>query len=313
VAAGRVSSPGRSRAHLRRFAALRPILDRLYADFNRAGHVPDPVEFLRRYDRPCDREVVAFLAAGLAFGRVASINQSIQRVLSQLGPRPAQMISSFDRHRDGWRFDGFVHRWVRGQDIAGVIDVLSHAVRAAGSVEAWFVQGWDPTSSDVGDALESFSRRALAHLERAAGPAGADRSGAAYFFPRPSGGSACKRLNLFLRWMVRRDALDPGGWTRVRPGQLIVPLDTHVVRVGQCLGLTSRAAPGWAMAREITDALRLIDADDPVKYDFAICHLGMLDLCAHQRPSGALECPLSGVCRPARRRRRASRGPSAPP
>jgi uncharacterized protein (TIGR02757 family) len=159
-------------------------------------------------------------------------------------------------------------------------------------------------------ALESFGRRAH-DLLGDAGARGVRRAAGGFFFPRPSAGSACKRLNLFLRWMVRSDALDPGGWTRVRPAQLIVPLDTHVVRVGRCLRLTSRATPGWAMAREITGSLRAVDPDDPVKYDFAICHLGMLDLCSHERQRRERVCPLSEVCRPAWRRRPASPGPSA--
>jgi len=99
--------------------------------------------------------------------------------------------------------------------------------------------------------------------------------GVRYFFPRPSKGSGCKRLNLFLRWMVRRDALDLGVWRRVSPSKLVVPLDTHVIRVGRCLRLTSYASPGWRMARDITASLRRLDPDDPVKYDYALCHLGM--------------------------------------
>ena len=100
-------------------------------------------------------------------------------------------------------------------------------------------------------------------------------AGVRHFFPRPSAGSACKRLNLFLRWMVRADAHDLGVWTRVPSAKLIVPLDTHVIRVGRGLRLTRYASPGWPMAREITASLRRLDPDDPVKYDFALCHLSM--------------------------------------
>src|SRR5207302_8291942 len=105
------------------------------------------------------------------------------------------------------------------------------------------------------------------------------RPGVCYFLPRPSAGSACKRLNLFLRWMVRRDALDLGVWRHVSPSKLIVPLDTHVIRVGRCLRLTTYTSPGWRMAHDITASLRRIDSDDPVKYDYALCHLGMMNAC----------------------------------
>jgi uncharacterized protein (TIGR02757 family) len=133
-----------------------------------------------------------------------------------------------------------------------------------------------------------------------------------FFFPRPSTGSGCKRQNLFLRWMVRRDQIDPGGWRRVTPAQLIVPLDTHVVRVGRCLRLTTYQSPGWRMASDITRTLRQLDPIDPVKYDFSICHLGMMNACGFNRAQRDAVCPLRGWCRPGGRRPRSSRPPSAP-
>jgi uncharacterized protein (TIGR02757 family) len=98
--------------------------------------------------------------------------------------------------------------------------------------------------------------------------------------------------------MVRRDALDFGVWRRVSPAKLIVPLDTHVIRVGRCLRLTTYTSPGWRMARDITASLRHLDADDPVKYDFSICHLGMMNACGFSRPQADAQCPLRGTCKP---------------
>jgi uncharacterized protein (TIGR02757 family) len=121
-----------------------------------------------------------------------------------------------------------------------------------------------------------------------------------YFFTRPSTGSACKRLNLFLRWMSRTDGVDAGGWTLVPRRQLVVPLDTHTIRVGRCLRLTRRASPGWKMAAEITAALRVLDPDDPVRYDFALCHLSMMGACGWHTRRGNARCPLRDHCRPAR-------------
>src|SRR5207249_4061200 len=181
-------------------------------------------------------------------------------------------------------------------------------------------------ADDVELALDRFSSRALAldlrtaygrtapGSTRSARPerVGPRRLGVCYFFPRPSAGSGCKRLNLFLRWMVRRDALDLGVWSRVAPSKLVVPLDTHVIRVGRCLGLTRYASPGWAMALDITAALRRFDLDDPVKYDFALCHLGMMSACGFSRAQADVQCPLRGVCRPRAHRRTRSRRPSAP-
>jgi uncharacterized protein (TIGR02757 family) len=126
--------------------------------------------------------------------------------------------------------------------------------------------------------------------------------GVRYFFPSASGGSGCKRLNLYLRWMVRRDAIDLGVWSRLPASVLVVPLDTHVIRVGRCLGLTRYRSPGWKMAADITASLRLLDPDDPVKYDFSLCHLGMMNACGFGTRRGDAQCPLRGLCWPLDRR-----------
>ena len=147
-------------------------------------------------------------------------------------------------------------------------------------------------------ALESFSTRALTlDLTEAYGSTPA-KPGVAYFFSRPGSGGACKRLNLFLRWMVRIDRVDLGIWSRVKPAQLIVPLDTHVIRVGRCLRLTRLTSPGWRMAADITRSLRALDPRDPVRYDFALCHLGMMNACGFESKQGDSQCQLKGVCRP---------------
>jgi uncharacterized protein (TIGR02757 family) len=220
-------------------------------------------------------------------------------------------VRRFDPARERGAFAGLVHRWTGEADIVALLWILRQMIDRSGSIEAFFVEGDDPSAPDVEAALEGFSSRALAlDLRRAYGPV-PPRPGVCYSFPRPSGGSACKRLNLFLRWMVRRDALDLGVWSRVSAARLIVPLDTHVIRVGRCLRLTRRASPGWAMAREITASLRILDPSDPVRYDYAMCHLGMMNACGFNAPRRDAQCPLRGVCRPGGRRRRPSRPPSA--
>ncbi len=153
-------------------------------------------------------------------------------------------------------------------------------------------------------ALDRFSTRALALDVRRAYGRAPRRPGVCYFFPRPSAGSACKRLNLYLRWMVRRDEVDLGAWTSVSPSQLIVPLDTHVIRLGRCLRLTRYTSPGWRMAADITGALRRLDPADPVRFDFALCHVGMMGACGFARPQGSTHCPLKGHCHPRPRRAR---------
>ena len=290
---------------------LKTTLDQLYADFNYPDSATDPIQIVRRFSRDDDREVVAFVAASLAFGRVTSVLQSIGRVLAVVGAQPANYVRRFDPRRDAAAFTGIVHRWTREADIVALLWLMRQMIDRAGSLEGFFLSGYDASAGDVEGALDDFSKRAMTlDLKAVYGRVG-KRPGVCYFFPRPSAGSGCKRLNLFLRWMVRRDALDLGVWRRVSPAKLIVPLDTHVIRLGRCLRLTDYTSPGWRMARDITASLRRLDPGDPVKYDFALCHLGMMNACGFSRAQADSQCPLRGLCAPRARRPKRSRRPSA--
>ena len=282
-----------------RRALLKPSLDRLYDSFNMPDSATDPIQIVRRFPGPDDQEVVGFIAAGLAFGRVSSVLQSIERVVAVMGDHPAAFVRRFEPARDREPLRDFVHRWIRGADIVALLWLLRQMLERSGTLEGFFLEG-DPGGEDVAAALDSFSSRALAFDLRPAYGRVPARPGVGYFFPQPSAGSACKRLNLFVRWMVRRDALDLGLWTRVAPARLIVPLDTHIIRVGRCLRLTRYASPGWKMALDITRSLRLLDPADPVKYDFSVCHLGMMNACGYGTGRGNGQCPLKAVCRPKR-------------
>ena len=308
--------------------ALRPLpsrsrhaLDRLYRQFDRRADIADPIHRVRRYSDPGDLEVVGYCAAALAFGRVASVLRSVDTLLGAMGQAPARFVRNFDPARDGEAVGAITHRWARGTDLVALLWILRRMIEKHGSIESCFLAGHDPAAPDVADAIERFSERALAtdglddlyrarNRDRLRDDVAVARHGVGYFFPRPSKGSACKRFNLYLRWMVRRDRLDVGVWHGVRPAQLLMPLDVHVIRVGQCLGLTRYRSPGLPMAREITASLRRLDPDDPVKYDFALCHIGMLDQCGFSEPRGNADCPLNDWCRPWRRRPRRSRPPS---
>jgi uncharacterized protein (TIGR02757 family) len=194
-----------------------------------------------------------------------------------------------------------VHRWTRGRDLVALLWILRQMIERSGSIEGFFLEGYTGSDPDLGAALDSFSRRALAlDLRAAYGARLPARPGVCYFFPRASAGSACKRLNLFLRWMIRHDEVDLGVWRSIPRGKLIVPLDTHVIRLGRCLRLTRYVSPGWRMAADITQSLREIDAADPVRFDFSLCHVGMMNACGYGRRQGDTQCPLKGICRPRR-------------
>jgi uncharacterized protein (TIGR02757 family) len=290
---------------------LKPALDRMYTGFNAPNSASDPIQIVRRFTHRDDQEVVGFCAGALAFGRVSSVLQSIERVVAVMGESPGAYVRRFDPVVEGPKFAPIVHRWIGGRDLVALLWILRQMLEESGSLENFFLEGHPPDAADVGPALDEFSRRALAFDLSPAYGRLPKRPGVCYFFPRPSSGSACKRLNLFLRWMVRKDALDLGTWTRVPAGLLVVPLDTHIVRLGQCLRLTRYSSPGWRMAADITRALRAIDPVDPVKYDFSLCHLGMMGACGFKTVRRDTQCPLRGVCRPRGGTRPASRRPSS--
>jgi len=270
--------------------ALLDALEQLCQRYDRRFLETDPIGIVRRFDDPEDREIVGLIAAGLAYGRVASIRGSLVSLLARLGARPSRFVASFDPARDASRFDGFVHRFTRGRDIALLLHLVRQAKDHAGSLESYFVDGdADPNSPTVGPALDDFGRRLFA-LD--AGPFAREgvvprRDGARWLLPVPGGGSACKRSCLFLRWMVRPDdGVDCGVWTRISPSRLVLPLDTHLLRVVRALGWTRRKSAGWPMALEATERLRALDPADPVRFDFALSRLGILGLL--ETPGGRL-------------------------
>lgn len=294
--------PGRGSNHelLRRSQelSLSARLDALYADYNREGSATDPVHLVRPYPDAADREIAGFCAAALAFGRVGSVINSITTLFRIIGPSPAAYVRRFDPADAHPELRGMVHRWTRGVDLVALLWILRQMLDQRGSVEAFFAQGYSPDHDDVGPALDSFSTRALALDLRKAYGRVPKRAGVCYFFPRPSAGSACKRLNLFLRWMVRRDEIDLGVWTGIPAAKLVVPLDTHILRLGKCLRLTTYNTAGWKMAADITSSLRALDPFDPVRFDFSLCHVGMMNACGFGRAQGDAQCPLRGLCRP---------------
>jgi uncharacterized protein (TIGR02757 family) len=262
---------------------------------------------VRRYTRPEDQEIIGFCAAGLAFGRVQSVLNTVNTLAAVLGPAPAAYVRSFDPRAAHPELRAMVHRWIRGADIVALLWILRQMLDQSGSIERFFAVGDDPGAVDISGAVDSFSQRALALDRRSAyGRRLPSRAGVCFFFTRPSAGTACKRKNLFLRWMVRRDEVDLGAWTSIHRSRLIVPLDTHVIRLGRCLRLTKYTSPGWKMAADITASLRAIDPDDPVRFDFSLCHVGMMNACGFGRRQGDAQCPLKGFCRPRSSRRSSS-------
>jgi uncharacterized protein (TIGR02757 family) len=261
-----------------RATELKRRLDLLYRRYDHRFVDPDPLQFVRAERRAEDREVVGLLASALAYGNVRQIKRGIEAVRELLGPRPARAVDRLDPHEAARGLGGFRHRFNDGRDVACLLYFLRQMRRSHGSVERFFAAGHPAGAEDVGPALDSAGARTLALDHGGLYGDGPLPSGAGvrFFFPRPAAGSACKRLNLYLRWMVRRDRVDVGGWTSIPPRALVIPLDAHILRISRRVRLTRLRSPGWAMARDITARLRRLDPEDPVKYDFALHRLGLL-------------------------------------
>jgi uncharacterized protein (TIGR02757 family) len=263
----------------------------------------DPVQHVRRYDDSRDREVAGLITSALSYGNVKNILDSVDRALSLLGPHPAEAVAAFDPRRDRKRLRGFYHRFNTGRDLGVFFWMIRRVLEDFGSIENAFLSGLSALTVDVPDtgaAINNFSSLMLGFGHERFYPRGelARRTAVRFFLPTPLDGSACKRMNLFLRWMVRPDdGVDCGVWTRLKPKSLVIPLDTHIARISTYIGLTDRKSHGWATALDITDQLRSLDADDPLRYDFALCHLGIAGDCPRKRnPLKCARCPILPVC-----------------
>jgi len=246
----------------------------LYARYNRREFVhPDPLEFLYDYKDARDREVVALIASSLAYGRVRQILKSVSTVLSKMTPSPSAFLKNSTSAQIHKTFKNFKHRFTTDEDISCLLIGMKSAIEEHGSLEKCFLAGLKTEHENVISALSSFAKELTPHPHPL--PQGEREKGT--LIPTPEKKSACKRLNLFLRWMVRKDEVDPGGWNKVPRSKLIVPLDTHMHRIARELGLTTRKQANLKTALEITEAFREVEPDDPVKYDFVLTRFGIRD------------------------------------
>ncbi|HZI94932.1 MAG TPA: TIGR02757 family protein [Patescibacteria group bacterium] len=282
---------------------LKNRLDLLYGRYGASFLESDPICFPRLYRAAADQEIVAFLATAIAYGRVPQIQASMRRLAVVMGPHPARFVAAFDPAAGRRLLRGFVHRFNDDRDIGLLFFYLRQMLEQSGSIEGFFMQGYSASDDDIGPALGSFVRRALRldctpYYRSGRLPASA---GVRFFLSCPQDGSTCKRLNLFLRWMVRPDdGVDLGLWRGVSTSQLVIPLDTHVSRIASFIGLTRRRTVNWKMALEVTGRLKRLAPDDPVKYDFALSRLGIVEGCPrHARSTPCELCSLTALEVPA--------------
>jgi len=248
------------------FKFKRKNLDYIYSKYNKRALVnPDPLVFLYDYPDPREREIVGLIASSLAYGRVKQILKDVSFLLDTMKPSLMNFKNSGSNIFFLKTFGPFKHRFTTGDDIAALLSGIKNVLEKYGSLENCFAAGYKNSGSNIIAGLEFFVTELSSCFENSR----------TYLLPAPSKGSACKRLNLYLRWMIRQDDVDPGGWTSVPASALFIPLDTHMYQICSAAGMTERKTADFKTVIEISENFRKINPEDPVKYDFALTRFGI--------------------------------------
>lgn len=278
---------------------LKETLDQLYETRSKLHLANDPLSFCHRFHAPEDQEIAGLIASSFAYGNVKIILRNLEFIFSRIGSSPRSFVRSFDPAQGTELFAGFKHRFNDARDLCALLYAIRLILESAGSIENFFCGGHGPQKDDLSDALATFTSSILAFDYSAvfgtANPP--ENSYYRFLFPSPASGSACKRLCMYLRWMIRpADGIDLGAWKNIPPSKLVIPVDAHIQRICGLLGLTARKQADWKMACEITAALRKLSPEDPVKYDFSICHLGISEGCSGSGSDTCAGCALYLHC-----------------
>jgi uncharacterized protein (TIGR02757 family) len=308
---------------------LREFLDRLTRQYHRTEFLwSDPLEFVHRYKDPWDQEAVALFASVLAYGNVRQIRKSVDDLLgrmSRLAGSPAGFVRLAEEKSEscGPALKGFAHRFNVGTDLLLLSALLGRSWKEHGSLGSHFLTHLEPGAADISSGLDGLIGDWKKSIQDDPELSALFKKSPSfsYLLTAPQDGSCCKRWCMFLRWMGRKDDLDPGLWGKgsplektfpksryLKPSQLVLPLDTHTGRISQYLGLTKRKSLNWLAALEVTASLKECDPDDPSRYDFALARLGILDLCRHRYVEEVCSgCDLVNFCQFARKGRARAR------
>ncbi len=263
---------------------LKERLDCIYDMYNKREYVnPDPLLFLYNYSEKKDREIAGFLAACFAYGRVDQIMKTVGYILGKLVPGPHAYLMTRKKKDMLNEFKGFRYRFAGDAHLVGLLWGLKQVIVRHGSLENCFHEGWTPDDETIFQGLIFLSEqvRKISSIGH--------HNNIGHLLADPEKKSACKRSHLFLRWMVRQDRVDPGGWDGIPPGRLIVPVDTHMHRTGILLEFTKRKSCDMKTALEITRGFRRLLPEDPVKYDFSLTRFGI-------RKDLDITCLKNAVC-----------------
>ena len=249
-------------------------LDYHYRTFDRTKISPDPLEFPHRFSNFYNIEISAFVSSVFAYGTLKQIMATLENIFKIMGESPYDFVTNFNWIKHSKYFKNIKYRFYSSEDIVSLFDMLNLVYNAYGSLNYMFLLYYYSKETNLKNSISHFSHNLLdiANYHSNTTP------GLKFMFPDPYNGSPCKRMNLFLRWMIRKDELDFGLWQEIPTDKLIIPVDTHIAAISKELNLTKRKNVSWAMAEEITENLKKFNAEDPVKYDFALCHIGMRKL-----------------------------------
>lgn len=247
-------------------------LEKIYRKYNRINSANDPVWIVIHRKKIIDQEILGFIASQYAFGNIAQIHNTLKKIVDLLNPSPIKRILDDQYLNYLMKSVQVNHRFLFHNEFIGLLKTLRIVYNEFGSLKSLFVAGYDPDEINLKNSLSKFSNHLRKiHKEHSK----ISQRKLKFLYPSPQDNSACKRFNLFLRWMVRKDNVDLGLWKEIKTTQLVIPLDTHIYQISKYFGLTKRKSPSWNMAVEITENLKKFDSNDPVKYDFALSHLNI--------------------------------------
>jgi len=252
---------------------IKPLLEKLYKKYSCKENIPpDPLQFVYKYKNPADMEIVALLSAMLAYGRVQQIEKNLTTLFTSLGQSPFDFVINFNKAKRRTLAD-FKHRFNTGDDISDLLILLKKVLNEYGTLEKFFLAGYSPKDKNIVPALTTFCHKLIA--DHASKHNNQISPGLKYLLTDPAKASACKRLNLFLRWMVRNDNIDTGLWKSVDKAKLIIPMDVHMSRISAMLKFHNQKSISLRTAVKVTEAFAKITPTDPTKYDFTLCRIGM--------------------------------------
>lgn len=246
---------------------LKEYLDQLYFIFKAKHSSKDPVWILHEFTDSKDIEIAGLITSSYAYGQVDQINIFIRKFLKKINYKVFEFTSNYSEHKDKKYLEDLNYRFNTPDDLSLFFKNINNVLNEYGSLQNLFMEKYDQEDENILNALENFTEKLNSYSEQG--------TYHKYLIPLAKNRSTCKRLNLFLRWMVRKDEIDFGLWDKVDKAKLLMPVDTHVYKVSRKLKMVKRNTCDMKFAIELTNKLRKLDPEDPVRYDFAICHAGM--------------------------------------